>query len=175
MTVLDKLGNRLLVVKLVPAVLVLLVLASAALTTWLYFSWYRPDKNADSNEAAVVVVGIDEAREGTVAMLSYAPETVDSDLATAKSHLTGDFLSYYETFARQVVSPASKQKALTTTAEVVGAGVVDLHSDSAAVLVFVNQTTTSKEHPEPAMAARSVQVSLSKVDGNWLIAKFDPV
>jgi Mce-associated membrane protein len=172
MTVRDKPGFRNRTVKLVPALLVLLMLGCAALTTWLYFSWYRTDKQTDPNATAVV---IDAAREGTVAMLTYAPETVDSDLATARSHLTGNFLSYYEDFARQVVAPASKQKALKTTAEAVGAAVADMRPDSAVVLVFVNQTTTSKEHPDPAMAARSVRVSLAKVDGNWLIDKFEPV
>lgn len=159
-------------VKLVPAVLVLLLLVSATLTAWLYFSWYRPDEQVDSGTAAVVV---DAARQGTVALLSYTPETVDEDLASAKSHLTGEFRSHFEDFARQVVAPASKEKALKTTAEVVGIAVADLHPDAAVVLVFVNQTTTSKQQPDPALAARSVQVSLSKIDRSWLIAKFDPV
>lgn len=159
-------------VRTVPTLLVVLLLACAALTTWLYFSWYRPDEQVDAGASAAV---LDAARQGTVAMLSYTPETVDDDLALAKSHLTGDFLSYFEDFARDVVAPASKQKALTTAADVVGAAVVDLHPDSATVLVFVNQTSTSKERPDPSMTASSVQVSLSKVDGNWLIAKFDPV
>jgi Mce-associated membrane protein len=172
MTVKGRLAIRNRTVKLAPALLILLLLACAGLTTWLYLSWYRIDNQTDADAAAVV---IDAAREGTVAMLTYAPETVDSDLANAKTHLTGDFLSYYETFARQVVAPASKQKGLKTTAEVVGAAMADLHPDSAVVLVFVNQTTISKEHPDPAKAARSVQLSLSKIDDNWLIAKFDPV
>ncbi len=159
-------------VKLAPALLVLLVLVAAALTTWLYVSWYRPDNQTNAGAAAVVASA---ARDGTVAMLSYTPETVDSDLATARSHLTGDFLSYFEDFARQVVAPAAKEKGLTTTAEVVGIAVAELHPESAVVLVFVDQTTTSRQQPEPAMAARSVQVSLSKVDGSWLIARLDPV
>ena len=43
------------------------------------------------------------------------------------------------------------------------------------VLVFVNQTTTSKENPDGAFAVSSVKVSLNKVDGTWLISSFDPV
>jgi Mce-associated membrane protein len=43
------------------------------------------------------------------------------------------------------------------------------------VLVFVNQVTTSKERPEPAMASSSVKVSLVKTNGQWLINKFDPL
>lgn len=166
-----RIKDRLRDVKPVPALLVLLLLASAALTAWLYFSWYRPGAHTGSRAAATAV---DAAREGTVAMLSYAPDTIDDDLAAAKSHLTGDFLSYYDDFARQVVAPASRQKRLKTTAEVVGVAVAELHPDSAVVLVFVNQTTTSKEQPDPSIAARSVSVSLSKVNDSWLIEKFDP-
>jgi Mce-associated membrane protein len=43
------------------------------------------------------------------------------------------------------------------------------------VLVFVDQTTASKQKPEPANAGSSILVTLTKVNGSWLIANFDPV
>jgi Mce-associated membrane protein len=43
------------------------------------------------------------------------------------------------------------------------------------VLVFLNQTTTSKENPNGSFTASSVKVGLNKVDGSWLISAFDPV
>jgi Mce-associated membrane protein len=43
------------------------------------------------------------------------------------------------------------------------------------VLVFINQATTSKERPDPAMASSSAKVSLAKVHSEWLITKFDPL
>jgi Mce-associated membrane protein len=110
-----------------------------------------------------------------VALLSYKPDTLNQDFAAAKSHLTGDFLNYYDQFTKQVVTPAAQTKAVTTTAQVVGAAASELHPNSAVVLIFVNQVTTSKERPDPAMSASSVLVSLTKVHGNWLITKFDPV
>ena len=51
----------------------------------------------------------------------------------------------------------------------------ELHPDSATVLIFVNQVTTSKERPDPSMASSTVKVSLTKINGQWLITKFDPV
>ena len=54
-------------------------------------------------------------------------------------------------------------------------GELDLVMDHAEVLVFINQTTTSKENPDGAFAASSVKVGLTKIDGNWLIESFDPV
>ncbi len=164
--------RRLRAIPVVPVVLVLALLAAGGLAAWVYFSQYRPDKATD---AAAAQSAIDAARDGTVAMLSYKPETLDQDFAAAKSHLTGDFLNYYDTFTKQVVSPAAKGKAVTTTAQVVGAATTEMHPKSAVVLVFVNQVTTSKERPDPSAAASSVLVSLTKVQGTWLINKFDPV
>ena len=43
------------------------------------------------------------------------------------------------------------------------------------MLVLVDQSTTSKDHPEPTMSASSVLVRLTRVNGDWLITKFDPV
>ena len=164
--------RRLSRVKLLAATLVSLLLISGGLAGWLYFSQYRPDEQTDSSAAAAAVAA---ARDGTVAMLSYSPDSLDRDFATAKSHLTGDFLTYYDQFTQQIVTPAAKEKALRTTAQVMGAAASELRPDSAVVLVFVNQSTTSKDKPDPAMAASTVRVSLTKVDGTWLITKFDPV
>ncbi|OBB69902.1 hypothetical protein [Mycobacterium sp. 852014-50255_SCH5639931] len=159
-------------VKVVPAVLILLLLISGATAAWLYFKQYRPDKQTDPSVASAVV---SSASDGTVALLSYSPDSLDKDFAAAKSHLSGDFLSYYNQFTEQIVAPAAKQKSLKTSARVLGAAVQELHPNSAVVLVLVDQSTTSKDNPEPAMASSSVLVSLTRVNGNWLITKFDPV
>lgn len=154
------------------ALLAVALIASAGVAAWLYFSQYRPDQQVD---AAVSKTALDAATNGTVALLSYAPDSLDKDFASAKSHLTGDFLSYYTQFTEQIVTPAAQQKSVKTTASVVRAAVSELHPNSAVVLVFVNQTTTSKENPDGAFAVSSVKVSLNKVDGTWLISSFDPV
>ncbi len=148
------------------------LIASAGVATWLYFNQYRPDQQTD---AAASQIALDAAKTGTVALLSYSPESLDKDFAAAKSHLTGDFLSYYTQFTETIVTPAAQQKAVKTTASVVRAAVSELRPHSAVVLVFVNQNTTSKENPDGAFAVSSVKVSLTKVDGTWLISSFDPV
>jgi len=159
-------------VRVVPAILVLSLLISAGAATWLYFKRYQPHQRIDPSVARAV---ISAASDGTVALLSYSPESLDKDFASAKSHLSGDFLSYYSQFTEQIVAPAARQKSLKTTAQVMGAAVSELHPDSAVVLVFVDQSTTSKDRPDPSIAASSALVSMVRVDGNWLITKFDPV
>jgi Mce-associated membrane protein len=153
-------------------VLTVVLLASAGVAAWLYFFEYRVDQQTDAEARAVA---LDAAQGGTVALLSYSPETLDKDFAAAKSHLTGDFLNYYTQFTEQIVTPAAKQKQVKTSAAVVQSAVSDLKPDSAVVLVFVNQNTTSKENPDGAFAASAVKVGMTKIDGRWLINAFDPV
>jgi Mce-associated membrane protein len=152
--------------------LAVVVVAAVALASWMYFFQYRPDQQTDpgAQEAALAA-----ATEGAVALLSYSPESIDRDLAAAKSHLTGEFLTYYSEFVDQIVKPATKQKAVKSTAAVTRAAVSEMHPDSAVVLLFVNQTSTSSERPEPSLLASSVLVTVTDVNGHWLVAKFEPV
>jgi Mce-associated membrane protein len=62
-----------------------------------------------------------------------------------------------------------------TNAVVVRAAVSELHPNSAVVLVFVNQSTVSKDRPEPSLTSSSVLVTLTKANGKWLISSFNPV
>ncbi|MDT5360098.1 MAG: Mce-associated rane protein [Mycobacterium sp.] len=157
---------------LVPIVLAVLLLGSAGLASWVYMTQMRPDRQTD---AAVAAETIKAASDGTVALLSYTPETLDKDFATAKTHLTGDFLDYYTKFTTDIVTPAAKQKSVKTSAAIVRAAVSELKPDSAVVLVFLNQSTTSKENVDGSFTASSVKVSLTKVNGAWFISAFDPV
>jgi Mce-associated membrane protein len=42
------------------------------------------------------------------------------------------------------------------------------------VLVFLNETTVGKDKAEPLTTPSSVRITLTKVDGSWLISKLDP-
>ncbi|AFE12633.1 hypothetical protein MRGA423_08530 [Mycobacterium tuberculosis RGTB423] len=87
--------------KPVPVILILLMLISGGATGWLYLEQYRPDQQTDSGAARAAVAA---ASDGTIALLSYSPDTLDQDFATARSHLAGDFLSYYDQFTQQIVA-----------------------------------------------------------------------
>ncbi|OBH91260.1 hypothetical protein [Mycobacterium sp. E2733] len=128
-----------------------------------------------ADQPAARQAAIQAARTGTVKVLSYSPDTLDQDFGAAKAMLTGEFLQYYDNFTRQVVRPAAQQKSVKTTATVPRAGVESLTVDAAAILVFVNQTTTSKDQPSPTISSSSVRVGLAKVNGTWLINHFEPV
>jgi len=158
--------------KIITATLAALLIISGGFASWVYFKQYRPDQQTDSGVKQAVV---DAASDGTVAVLSYSSDTLDQDFASAKSHLGGEFLPYYVQFTQQTVGPAAKEKKLKTTAKVTGAAVSELHPDSAVVLVFVDQTTNSKDSPQPLLATSSVVLHLNRVEGVWLITKFTPI
>jgi Mce-associated membrane protein len=148
-----------------------LVVAAVGVAAGLFFILYRPDRRTDD---AAAQRAIQAASDGAVTLLSYSYDNLDRDFAKAKSHLTGGFLAYYSKFSEEIAAGA-QQGQLTTTAKVIRAAVSDLHPDSAVVLVFVDQTTVSKQKPEPLKANSSVLVTVTKVNGSWLIANFDPV
>jgi Mce-associated membrane protein len=147
------------------------VIAAVGLAIGLFFFQYRPDRQIDD---AAAQRAIRAASDGAAASLSYSSDSMARDFATAKSHLTGAFLAYYDKFTKDIVTPMVQQKHITQTASVVRAAVSELHPDTAVVLVFLNETTTSKDKREPLTTPSSVRITLTKVNGSWLISKLDP-
>jgi Mce-associated membrane protein len=158
--------------RFVAATLVVLLLISGGVASWSYFKQYRPDQQTDPSVKRAVAAS---ASEGTTALLSYSANSLDQDFASAKSHLAGDFLNYYVQFTQQSVGPAARERSMKTAARVTGAAVSELHPDSAVVLVFVDQTTTTKDSPQPSLVISNVWVTMTRINGKWLITKFNPI
>ncbi|OBH62535.1 hypothetical protein A5685_22945 [Mycobacterium colombiense] len=148
-----------------------LVIAAVGVAVGVYLILYRPDQQVGD---AAARRAIQAASDGAVATLSYSYDHLNRDFDNAKSHLTGDFLTYYSKFADEVVASVAQKGQLTASAKVIRAAVSELHPDSAVVLVFVDQTTASVHKKDPEKTQSSVLVTLKKVNGSWLIAKFDP-
>jgi Mce-associated membrane protein len=148
------------------------VIAAVGLAACLFVFQYRPDRQIDD---AAAQRAIQAASDGAVAALSYSSDSMDRDFAKARSHLTGDFLAYYDKFTKEIVVPTVQQKHLAQTVAVVRAAVSELEPNSAVVLLFLNETTVSKDKPQPLITPSSVRITLTKVSGSWLISKLDPV
>jgi Mce-associated membrane protein len=114
------------------------------------------------------------ARDSTVALLSYKPDTVEKELGAARDRLTGTFLDAYTQLVNTVVIPGAKEKKISALATVPAAAPVSAKADHAVVLLFVNQTVTVGADP-PTNTTSSVRVTLDKVGGRWLISAFDPI
>jgi Mce-associated membrane protein len=117
---------------------------------------------------------VQAAKDSTVALLSYKPDTVDKQLVAARDLLTGDFRDSYTSLTNDVVIPGAKEKQISAVAKVPAAASVSANPGRAVVLVFVNQTV-SVGNGVPTDTASSVRITLDKVGDRWLISKFDPV
>lgn len=157
--------GRLLTYGVLPTLALLLALG-AGYAKWLAATMhFDPIASAESVEAAT---------NGTIAMLSYQHDTVEGDLVAAAERLTGEFKDAYTTLVNDVVIPGSKEQRISAMVSVPAAAPVEVSSDRAVVMVFVNQTTTIGDDP-PTDLTSTVRVTLDKVDGQWLISQFEPI
>ena len=81
------------------------------------------------------------ARDATVALLTYRPDTVERDLGAARDRLTGRFKDAYTSLTREVVIPGAKQKHISAVATVQAAASASAGPSHGVVLLFVSQTT----------------------------------
>ena len=147
-------------------VIAMLLGAAAGFLKWEDSS--RRDADTARNEALAA------AKDSTVALLSYKPDTVEKDLGAARDRLTGTFLDAYTQLVNTVVIPGAKEKKISALATVPAAAPVSAKADQAVVLLFVDQTVTVGADA-PTNTTSSVRVTLDKVGGRWLISAFDPI
>lgn len=157
--------RRLLAYGLLPAATLIVATAAG------YLKWC--DTSARETRLAAVE-SVHAATDGTVAMLSYRPDTVERDLGGARERLTGPLKDSYTSLTHDVVIPGSKQKQISAVATVPAASWVSASPSHAVALLFVDQTVTVGNDP-PSDTASRVRVTLDKVGGRWLIAAFDPI
>ncbi|RAU97488.1 hypothetical protein [Mycolicibacter senuensis] len=132
-------------------------------------------QDASVREApAARAASMQAATDGTIALLSYKPDTVEQDLESARGRLTGQFLDAYTSLTRDVVIPGAKQQQISAVATVPAGAPVSMSGSHAVVLLFVNQSVAVGKDA-PSNTASSVRVTLDHVDGRWLISGFEPV
>lgn len=85
--------------KIGPALVALLLVASLSVLGWQYWFSYQPNREVDAQAAKSAIAA---ASDGTIAILTYSPDTLGHDFENARSHLTGDFLNYYDNFTKQI-------------------------------------------------------------------------
>ncbi|GJF16000.1 hypothetical protein NGTWS0302_12980 [Mycolicibacterium cyprinidarum] len=157
--------SRVVAFALLPALALVLALGAG------YLKW-RDDSVRNSETAAVT--SVQAAKDATIALLSYQPDTVEQQLGAARDLLTGEFRESYTALTNDVVIPGAKEKQISAVASVPAAASVSATPTEAVALIFVNQTVSVAQDP-PTDTASSVRVTLEKVGDRWLISKFDPV
>jgi Mce-associated membrane protein len=157
--------TRVLVYVLAPAIVI--VLGGAA-------GYLKVVDGSGRASRLAAVQAVQAASEGTIAMVSYKPDTVEKDLGAARDRLTGSFRDSYTSLINDVVIPGAKQQQVTSVATVASASSVSATANHAVVLLFVNQAITMGSDP-PSHTASSVRLTMDKTEDRWMITQFEPV
>lgn len=123
---------------------------------------------------AAEIESVAAAKDSSVAILSYRPDTVEKDLGAARDRLTGKFKDSYTQLVQDVVIPGAKKDHISAVATVPAAASVSANPNHAVALVYVDQTV-SVGNDAPTDTASTVRVTMDKVGNRWLISAFDPV
>jgi Mce-associated membrane protein len=150
------------------------VLPALALILALVGGWLKFVDSSASDADNARTESVQAAKDSTIALLSYQPNTVEQQLTDARKLLTGEFLTSYTSLTDTVVIPGAKEKQISAVAAVPASASVSADQEHAVVMVFVNQTVVVGQDA-PTATASSVRLTLDKVDGKWLISKFEPV
>lgn len=157
--------SRIVGLGVVPAMIAIAVGAAG------YLKWSIGE--TDSAETARIEAAR-AATDGTIAMLSYQPQTVEEALHSARDRMSGPFRDSYSELVDRTVIPGAREKKVSAVVDIPAAATISATAGEAEVLVFVNQTTTVGDGA-PTSTASSVKVTLVRTDSEWLISDFTPV
>lgn len=153
------------------AYVVLPALALLLAVTAGYLKWQN---TSDRSSGIARIESVAAAKDATIALLSYKPDTVEKDLDGARDRLTGTFKDSYTQLTHDVVIPGAKQKHISAAATVPAVASVNATPNRAVVLLYVNQTTiVGTDAPTDSMS--TVRVTLDNIHGRWLVSEFDPI
>jgi Mce-associated membrane protein len=114
------------------------------------------------------------AEQAAKAILSYDYRRLPTDRKRAEQFLTASYQKQYDkTFTllekQQDGTPgAAIQTKTSVSASVLGSGVMDADSDTARVLVFVNQVST-RPGRDPQIFQNRVAMTMKQVEDRWLV------
>jgi Mce-associated membrane protein len=157
--------SRVLAFGVLPA-LVLAIVGVAGFLKW-QDAWIRGSRVAGIESVAA-------AKDSTIALLSYQPDTVDKELKAARDRLTGNFKDSYTQLIQDVVIPGAKKQHISAVATVPAAASVSATPQHAVALLYVDQTVVVG-NDAPTDTSSIVRVTMDRTGGRWLISGFDPI
>ncbi|MEZ0579432.1 hypothetical protein [Nocardioides sp. MH1] len=136
-------------------------LAVVAAGNWWLHQQRRDDDRVDdvASTAATTVT----------AVLSYDYRRLQAGMDSTTPLLTGDAEKQYVELQQPLLRTAPKLKAVVS-ADVKATTVLESDDDSARVLLFVDQTSTSKKLTEPQLDQSRILVTLTRSGDHWLVS-----
>jgi Mce-associated membrane protein len=157
--------SRVLAYGVLPGLALLLAVAAG------YAKWQ--ESSARSSQTARTE-SLAAAKESTIAILSYQPDSVEKSLSAARDRLTSPYKDAYTKLTNDVVIPGARQDHVSVTATIPAAASVSATPRHAVAILFVNQAAAIGTNP-PTNTESSIRVTLQKIGGRWLISGFDPI
>ena len=161
---------------LVVPTLVVVTLAALVAAAILQFSVGSRTQLAPLNTQTKAAMA--EANHAVKDILSYDYRQLDSNINTAKSEITGQLLSDYNSTAKKLLTQAGPIKAIVT-ATVSAQSIVQAQSGRVAVLLYVDQESVKQlagaTTPTTRIDPLRVQMTMTKVKGHWLASDLEPV
>lgn len=152
----------------------LLVAAIAALVLALagaggFFGWhYATDRQIASASAAA----LNTANSYAVTLTSVDTNNLDENFAAVLDGSTGEFHDMYAKSSSELRKLLIDHKA-TGHGVVVDSAVKSATTDEVVVLLFVDQTVTNTEVPDPRVDRSRMVMTMQNLDGEWKAAKVE--
>ena len=107
-------------------------------------------------------------------LLGYDYRTFDRHTHEVSAMLTGRFRNEFVQAATTVVKPLAVQNQAVVMAKVSKASVMSTPDQAdVKILLFVDQRTTSAKLERPQIDQNRVILTMSQVDGRWLVSKIE--
>lgn len=130
------------------------------------------DLRASGASSAASRSALTTAQKAAVDFSTYDYRTLAQSFATVERELTGSFKKDYKSTAASL-KPTLTQYQAIATAKILQAGVTTISAKKAVVIVFLDQTVTSKTSKTPTVGRNRIQVTLLHSGHRWLVSALD--
>ena len=103
-------------------------------------------------------------------LFSLGYRTLDADLAAQRAAAVEPFRSEIGSVTNPSIRPLAAKEHIVVRATASTAAVEQQDTDTATVLVFLDQNTTVATLKEPRVDRNRLQVTMTRVDGRWLVS-----
>lgn len=146
------------------------ILAGVTVLCTFLAVWFGVTRSPDPDNTALVDANTtktvtDQVGRAIRTVFSYDPSQLDQTAAEARKVLTGQAMTQYDAIFAQAKNHAVETQQVLTTA-VRSIGVIDLHGDTARLLVFVDRQLVTGDQHQSAVA--QLVVTATKTD-TWKI------
>ncbi|MCX2714886.1 hypothetical protein [Mycolicibacterium sp. J2] len=145
----------------------LLTAALAALGGFFGWQYYQQQRINDGAQAA-----LHTANAYAVTLTSVDTNNLDENFAAVLTGATGEFHDMYAQSSAQLRKLLIDHKA-TGHGVVLDSAIKSASKDEVIVLLFVDQTVSNTEIPDPRVDRSRMVMTMRKVDGQWKAAKIE--